>query len=108
MDTIGTVLQDIRYALRMLRKAPGASAVAIVSLAIGIGINTTVFGWIRSVLLNPMPGVAAADRLVTIETVAPSGTLIDNSYPDYQTWRDKATLFDGVIAFKERPLGFMA
>ena len=100
-----TLLQDIRYAGRMLRKAPGASAVAILSLAMGIGINTTVFGWIRGVLLNPMPGVADSDRLVTVETVAPSGTLIDNSYPDYQTWRDDATLFDGVIAFKERPLG---
>jgi predicted permease len=103
-----TILQDIRYALRMLRKAPGASAVAILSLAIGIGINTTVFGWIRGVLLNPMPGVSDSQHLVTIETVAPSGTLIDNSYPDYQAWRDKATLFDGAIAFKERPLGFMA
>jgi predicted permease len=100
-----TLLQDIRYAGRMLRKAPGASAVAILSLAIGIGINTTVFGWIRGVLLNPLPGVADADRVVTIETVAPSGTLIDNSYPDYQAYRDKATLLDGVIAFKERPLG---
>ena len=100
-----TILQDIRYAGRILRKSPGASAVAIVSLAIGIGINTTVFGWIRGVLLNPLPGVADSDRVVTIETVAPSGTLIDNSYPDYQAYRDQATLLDGVIAFKERPLG---
>ena len=103
-----TILQDVRYATRMLRKAPAASAVAIVSLAVGIGINTTVFGWMRGILLNPMPGVAASDRLVTIETVAPSGTLIDSSYPDYQTYRDTATLFDGVIAFKERPLGLGA
>ena len=75
-----TILQDVRYATRMLRKAPLASAVAIVSLAVGIGINTTVFGWMRGILLNPMPG-GGGDRLVTIETVAPSGTLIDSSIP---------------------------
>jgi predicted permease len=100
-----SILQDIRYAVRMLRKAPGASAVAIVSLAVGIGINTTVFGWIRGVLFNPLPGVVDTRSIVTIETVAPSGTLIDNSYPDFQAWRDKATRLSGVIAFKERPLG---
>jgi predicted permease len=102
---MGTILQDVRYATRMLRKAPGASAVAIVSLAIGIGINTTVFGWIRNVLFDPLPGVADHHRIVTVETVAPSGTLIDSSYPDYQAWRDHATLLSGVIAFKERPVG---
>ena len=42
----------------MLRKARGASAVAILSLAIGIGVNTTVFSWVRGVLLNPVPGAA--------------------------------------------------
>jgi predicted permease len=100
-----TVLQNLRYAIRMLRKTPGATSVAVVSLALGIAVNTTVFGWIRGVLLNPLPGVGDSSRIVTIETIAPSGTMIDNSYPDYQTWRDHATLLSGTIAFKERPLG---
>lgn len=99
------LLQDVRYAFRMLRKAPGATAVAVLSLALGIAINTTVFGWVRGILLNPQPGVADASRLVTIETIAPSGTMIDNSFPDYQTFRDRMTLMSGAIAFKERPLG---
>src|SRR5215217_2408699 len=99
------ILQDIRYALRILRKAPGASSVAIVSLALGIAINTSVFGWVRGVLLNPLPGVSEPDRLVTIETVAPSGTMIDSSFADYRTFRDEATVLSGVIAFKERPVG---
>jgi putative ABC transport system permease protein len=101
-----TLLQDIRYALRMLRKAPGATAVALLSLALGLSVNTTVFSWVRSVLLNPLPGVADSSRVVTIETVTPSGELIDSSYPDYRDYRDRSTLLDGVIAFKERPLGF--
>ncbi len=46
----------------MLRKAPGATAVALLSLALGLSVNTTVFSWVRSVLLNPLPGVADASR----------------------------------------------
>jgi hypothetical protein len=101
-------LQDVRFALRMLRKARGASLVAILSLALGISVNTTVFSWVRGILLNPIPGVSAGDRLATIETVSSSGELIDASYPDYRDFRDRSRLFDGVIAFKERPLGVAA
>ncbi len=100
-----TMLQDIRYAIRMLRKAPGATAVAVLSLAVGISVNTTVFSWVRSVLLNPLPGVAEPGRMVTLETVTPSGELIDSSYPDFRDYRDRSRELAGVIAFKERPLG---
>ena len=99
------LIQDVRFALRMLRKARGASVVAILSLALGISVNTTVFSWVRGILLNPVPGVAHGDRLVTIETVTPSGAMIDASYPDFQDYRDRSRLVDGVVAFKERPLG---
>jgi len=99
------ILQDVRYALRMLRKAPGATAVAVLTLAIGISATTTAFSWMRSVLLNPLPGVRDAGRVVTLETVTPSGEMIDASYPDYRDFRDRMRLADGVIAFKERALG---
>ena len=99
------MLQDIRYALRMFRKAPGPTAVAVLTLAIGIGATTTAFSWVRSVLLNPLPGVRDADRVMTLETVTPSGEMIDASYPDYRDFRDRMRLADGVIAFKERALG---
>ena len=105
---MATTIQDIRYAVRVLRKTPGATTVAILSLALGLAVNTTVFSWVRAVLLNPLPGVVAPSRVVTIETVAPSGELIDSSYPDYRDFRDRSTLLDGVIAFKERPLGLGA
>lgn len=89
----------------MLQRAPGPSVVAIVSLALGIAIVTTVFGWVHGILIDPLPGVADASRMVTIETVAPSGTMIDSSFPDYQTIRDHTRLMSGVIAFKERLVG---
>jgi len=97
-------LQDVRFAVRMLRKAPGATAVAVLSLALAIAVNTTVFSWVRGVLLNPVPGAHRATELVTIETVAPSGEMIDSSYPDYREFRDRARQLSGVIAFKELPL----
>ena len=100
-----TFLRDVRYAFRALRKTPGATAVALLSLALGIAVNTTVFSWARTVLMNPLPGVPDSNRVVTIETVAPSGEMIDTSYPDFRDLRDRATLVDGVLAFKERPLG---
>ena len=103
-----TVLRDIRYAVRVLRKSRGATAVALLSLALGVAVNTTVFSWARAVLLNPLPGVPDAGRVVTIETVAASGEMIDTSFPDFRDIRDRATLVDGVIAFKERPLGLGA
>jgi len=105
---MGTMIQDTRYALRVLRNTPGATLVAILSLALGLAVNTTVFSWVRTVLLNPLPGVKSPSRVVTIETVAPSGEMIDSSYPDYRDLRDRSTLLDGVIAFKERPLGLGA
>jgi len=97
-------LQDVRYAVRGLVKSPAYSATVVLTLAIGICANATVFSWIRSVLANPLPGVSHSERIVTIETLTPSGEMIDNSYPDYRDFRDQSKLLTGVFAFKERPL----
>lgn len=99
-----TLLNDLRYAMRSLAKSPGYAATVVLTLAIGICANATVFSWIRSVLMNPLPGVPASDRIVTIETLTPSGEMIDNSYADYRDFRDQSKLLAGAFAFQERPL----
>ena len=99
-----TLWQDLKYAARLLRKNPGFAAVVVVSLAVGIGANTTAFGWIEAVLRNPLQAVEHGERMVSIETVTPSGETIDSSYMDYLDLRDKARSLDGAVVFKDRPL----
>ncbi len=99
-----TLLQDLRYGLRMLAKNPGFTAVAVFSLALAIGGNTTVFGWIQSVLLHPLPGVADQDRLIAVETRMPDGTLHTSSYPDYKDYRGHNQVFSGVIGVEMMPV----
>src|SRR5262249_41534685 len=64
------LFQDIRYALRSMRKSPGFSAVAIITLALGIGANTAIFTVVNAVFFNPLP-VKAAERLVNLYTIDP-------------------------------------
>jgi predicted permease len=95
-----TIWQDVMYALRMLRKSPGFTIVAVLTLVVGIGGNATVFSWIRGVLLNPLPGVAQANQLVVAETVMPTGELHTTSYPDYKDFRDQNHVFSALIGFE--------
>jgi putative ABC transport system permease protein len=97
-------LIEVRHAVRVLRATPAATLVAALSVGLGIAASSTVFSWVRTILLDPLPGVRNPGRIVTLETVAPSGELIDSSYPDYRDFRDHTRALAGAIAFKERPL----
>lgn len=94
--------QDIHLAARMLRKSPGFTAVAVLTLALGIGANTAIFSYINTVLLRPLP-YPEADRLVRIASVNPKLGIGDSrsSDPNILDWKDRSRSFDRFAAFQE-------
>ncbi|HWZ27240.1 MAG TPA: ABC transporter permease, partial [Gemmatimonadales bacterium] len=92
-----TLLQDLRYAVRSLAKAPGFAAIAILTLAIGIGANTAIFSAVDTVLLKPLP-FPASERLVQINTAAMQNAKFGISYPDLLDLRGLTPVFSGVGA----------
>lgn len=93
---IESVWQDLRYGMRMLFKNPGFTALAVLTLALGMGVTTTVFGWIDAVLLHPFPGIGHPEQIVALETLTPNGEAITTSYPDYRDFCDHLTSFSGI------------
>jgi len=94
------LLQDLRYTLRSFRNRPSFAAVAILTIAVGIGANTTVFSWLRSLLLNPLPGTEQPGRIVAIENTAPGGEPITTSYLDFRDFRDNLRAINFVTAYR--------
>jgi predicted permease len=95
---MSTLICDLRHTLRVLRANPGFAIVAILTIAIGIAANTTVFSWMRSMLLNPLPGANQPGSIVMIENSAPDGEPITSSYPDFRDFRDNLKLVNYVTA----------
>src|SRR5690349_17032262 len=93
------MLQDIRYALRMLAKNPAFAAVVVLTLALGIGANAAIFSLLDQVLLQSLP-VANPEQLVVLSVYEAKEPNVDSSfsYPMYQDLRDRNSVFSGVIA----------
>jgi predicted permease len=96
LDELG---RDLRYAFRTLSKSPVFVATAIVSLALGIGMNTLIFSVFESLLLRPLP-IAQPDRVVFVETK--SG--ISHSFPNYREFRDNNSTFSGLAGYRISPM----
>ena len=94
---MGFLKYDVNYALRQLRSNPGFTAVAILSLALGIGVNSTIFTVINSFLLTPLP-VANIDEVIEVFTSSPNQPFNMSSYPDYVDYRDATEAFGGLSA----------
>jgi predicted permease len=90
--------QDVRYSLRAIAKTPGFAAIAILTLALGIGANTTIFSWVNSALLNPVPGVAHPNEVVSLTLSKPGDKPFPLTYPDLEALRDGQQSFTGIAA----------
>ena len=97
---VSNILRDLRYGLRTLLRNPAFTAVAVLTIGIGIGANTTVFSWMRSMVLNPLPGAIEPERIVAIENMAADGEPLTTSYLDFTDFRDHLRLVTQVSALR--------
>ncbi len=94
---------DLRYAWRMILKMPFTAAVVVASLAVGIGVNATVFSWIQAVVLQPLPGVSSVRDFRLIEAREEAGNYPGLSWLEYCDVRRQVHSFDGLLAFRMVP-----
>ena len=97
------MLNDVRQAWRMIWRMPGLAAVVIVSLGVGIGVNTAVFSWIQAMVLQPIPGVADAGSYQLIEPHADTGSYPGSSWLEYRDLHDRLRTLRDAFAFRMVP-----
>src|ERR1700704_383273 len=85
-----TLLQDVRFGFRALLKSPAFTVVAVVSLALGIGLNTAIFSIVNVILIRPLPAVRDQGSVVWLRAPV--------SYPDYADYKKQTQSFDGMAA----------
>jgi predicted permease len=100
---ISALGQDFRYALRQLRKSPGFTTVAVITLALGIGANTAIFSVLEGVVLAPLH-YQEPDRLVVVWESNPRFPRVWDSYPNFRDWQQSARSFQKMAAFREQQI----
>src|ERR1700729_3504762 len=96
-----TLSQDLLYAIRMFRKSPGFASIAVLTLALGIGANTTLFSVVNGVLLNPLP-YPHSDQLVTVYASTPGferGPLV---YLNFLDWQRDTRTFSSLALYRNQ------
>jgi len=94
-----TLLQDLRYGLRLFRQTPGVTLIAVLSLAIGIGANTAIFSVVNAVVLNPLP-YHDSDQLVSLFQDRPNFHRASISFPNFQDWQRMNRSFTALAAYR--------
>ncbi|MBM4373013.1 MAG: ABC transporter permease, partial [Deltaproteobacteria bacterium] len=106
---MGEVWQDLRYAARMLAKNPAFTAAAVLTLALGIGLNAATFSAVNGILLRPLPGAVQPERLVQIYRSWPGLDYGSNSIPHFQDLRDRSgDVLSDVAAWGFAPMSLSA
>ena len=95
----GNLVQDVRYAVRVLAKSPGFSLIAIITLALGIGANTAIFSVVNGVLISPLP-FHDPEQLVSLFQKVPNFENASISYPNFLDWRRMNTTFSDMAAYR--------
>jgi predicted permease len=95
---VRSLWEDAGYAFRMFVKSPGFTLVAVLTIALGIGANSTIFSWINSTLLNPIPGMKGSGQVLSLSLGGTSSDPRPFSYPDYIDLRDHDKSFSGLLA----------
>lgn len=100
-----TLVQDLRYALRLIRRGPAFAAVTVATIALGIGANAAIFSVVNGVLLRPLP-YAEPDRLVRMYLVNPAQDISDGrlSVPDVDDWRARTRAFASIAGYSTFPV----
>src|SRR2546428_11365514 len=101
--TMHTLIQDLRYGIRMLAKSPGITIIAVLALGLGIGANTAIFSVVNAALLRPLP-YADPDRLVRLSEDSPQVPQMSISYPNFLDWRQQNKVFSGIAGMQFRSL----
>jgi macrolide transport system ATP-binding/permease protein len=96
--------RDLVHAIRSIGRMPGLAAVVILSLGIGIGVNTAIFSWVQLLVLQPLPGVSNSSALLLIEPRAETGSYPGTSWLEYGDLRERLPSFADLMASRSTPL----